>query len=289
MNNRISHLAALILFFIVQVNGQPSLPFFLEGTWKAEDKEHFEHWDLLNDGQMKGLAYIKDSKGMRVSEYLEISSQEGQVVYTASVLNQNNGNAIPFTGALSGGRWVFENMDHDFPKRITYQLVDEVTIEIEISDADQTGLVYRMRKQLPSIARLDSTVTNVNFDPELARTLEADDYGMKRFTLVLLKTGPSKVEDQAFIQQCFRGHLDNINRLVDQGKLIVAGPLSPNERTYRGIFILTETDMDQAKILLQSDPAIAEGLLDYELFLWYGSAALPVYLDYSDKIWKTKP
>jgi len=38
--------------------------------------------------------------------------------------------------------------------------------------------------------------------------------------------------------------------------------------------------------LLETDPAIKEGLLEADLYSWYGSAALPLYLDASDKIWK---
>ncbi len=34
---------------------------------------------------------------------------------------------------------------------------------------------------------------------------------------------------------------------------------------------------------------IKADLLDVELYDWYGSAALPEYLDASDKIWKEKP
>jgi hypothetical protein len=47
--------------------------------------------------------------------------------------------------------------------------------------------------------------------------------------------------------------------------------------------------MDEAKELMQTDPAIKADLLDVELYDWYGSAALPEYLDASDKIWKEKP
>lgn len=83
--------------------------------------------------------------------------------------------------------------------------------------------------------------------------------------------------------------MSNINRLVELGKLIVAGPLGKNDKTYRGIFILNTTDLKEAEEMLQSDPAIKEKLLDAELYNWYGSAALPVYLDVSDKIWKMKP
>ena len=42
-------------------------------------------------------------------------------------------------------------------------------------------------------------------------------------------------------------------------------------------------------MLLQTDLAIKNKLLDYEIFNWYGSAALPEYLPISVKIWKEKP
>jgi len=136
---------------------------------------------------------------------------------------------------------------------------------------------------------VSAQTTNPNYDSTLAIKLGADDYGMKRYTLVILKTGKNNTDDKEFINECFRGHLDNINRLVKEDKLILAGPLGKNDNSYRGIFILTTGDLEEAKELLNSDPAIRENLLDVELFNWYGSAALPEYLDASDKIWKTKP
>ena len=36
-----------------------------------------------------------------------------------------------------------------------------------------------------------------------------------------------------------------------------------------------------------TDPAIEAGILDYEIFDWYGSAALPEYLKIHEKIQKT--
>jgi uncharacterized protein YciI len=83
--------------------------------------------------------------------------------------------------------------------------------------------------------------------------------------------------------------MDNIGRLVDEGKLVVAGPLGKNDLTYRGIFILNVKTVEEATELLQSDPAVKDGLLAAELLPWYGSAALGEYLPYSDKIWKLKP
>lgn len=136
----------------------------------------------------------------------------------------------------------------------------------------------------------DTLTTNPNYNKELADKLGGDDYGMKSYFFVILKTGTNTTTDKEFISESFRGHLDNINRLVEEGKLIVAGPLGKNENNYRGIFILNNIkSIEEPVELLQTDPAIKNRLLDYEIFTWYGSAALPEYLPFSDKIWKSKP
>jgi uncharacterized protein YciI len=136
----------------------------------------------------------------------------------------------------------------------------------------------------------DTLTANPNYDKSLADKLGGDDYGMKSYFLVILKTGPNTTADKELISESFRGHLDNINHLVAEGKLIVAGPLGKNENQYRGIFILNNIpSVEDTKALLQTDLAIKNGLLAYDIFTWYGSAALPEYLPFSDKIWKSKP
>jgi len=145
-------------------------------------------------------------------------------------------------------------------------------------------------KQFESSILQDTTNSNPNYDPKLAQKLGADNYGMKGYYLVILKTGSNTTSDKEFISNCFRGHLENINRLVEEKKLIVAGPLGKNEYNYRGIFILQNIDsIEKVAEILMTDPAIQNGLLDYDIFNWYGSAALPEYLPASDKIWKSKP
>jgi uncharacterized protein YciI len=141
-----------------------------------------------------------------------------------------------------------------------------------------------------STSEKDTLRSNPNYDKTLAEKLGGDDYGMKSYYLVILKTGTNTSTDKEFISESFRGHLDNINHLVAEGKLIVAGPLGKNNHAYRGIFILNNIKtLEEAKELLQTDLAIKNGLLDYEIFTWYGSAALAEYLPFSDKIWKLKP
>jgi uncharacterized protein YciI len=128
--------------------------------------------------------------------------------------------------------------------------------------------------------------TNPNYDKKLADSLGGDDYGMKSYVLVILKTGTATISDKAVTDSLFRGHMQNINRLANAGKLIVAGPLQKNEKTYRGIFILNVKTIDEAKELLVTDPAVKANLLDSELFTWYGSAALSMYLKFHEKVEK---
>lgn len=130
------------------------------------------------------------------------------------------------------------------------------------------------------------TVVNPKYDSTLAKKYGGDDYGMRMYVLVLLKTGTNTTTDKALTDSLFAGHMSNINHMVKINKLIVAGPISKNEKMYRGIFILDVKSFEEAEKLLEKDPAIKEKVLTVEMYNWYGSAALPAYLEDSDKVWK---
>ena len=129
---------------------------------------------------------------------------------------------------------------------------------------------------------------NPKYDKALSDSLGADDYGMKMYTLVILKTGANQTTDKVFIDSMFKGHMNNMARLVKEGRLIVAGPIGKNDKGYRGIFILDANTLESARNLLDTDPAVKSNLLDADIFLWYGSAALPTYLPNHEKLGKMK-
>lgn len=276
-------LKAAILF------AQPAFPAFLEGTWKIEGRERYEHWDLLNEHNLKGLSYEQKEGKMVVSEYLDISRKGNDIIYTAFVLHQNEGNAVKFKLAQADTLYSFENPEHDFPKKVVYQKRSESEIYVEVGGGTPKAFSYGMNRLLEELADTSITTSNPNYDLDLARKLDADDYGMKSYILVMLKTGGNQIEDKSFIDSCFRGHMDNIDGLVKRDKLIVAGPLGKNDKMYRGIFILNADSLEEAEKLLQSDPAIKVHLLTAELYKWYGSAALSEYLETADRVWKIKP
>jgi uncharacterized protein len=129
--------------------------------------------------------------------------------------------------------------------------------------------------------------TNPAYDKKLADSLKGNDNGMRTYTLVLLRTGPAQITDKKITDSLFRSHMANINKLAEAGKLTVAGPLQKNDKSYRGIFIFT-TSQEEARELMKGDGAIQAGMFEAELYTWFGSAALPMYLPYHDKITKNK-
>lgn len=285
------YILTLLVLFTAELNfAQSSYPDFLQGTWKMENKEVYEHWDKVNENSLKGFSYkIKDGQ-MFISEYLDIKKANNEIIYTATVLKQNQGKGVNFKLTKADSTFTFENPNHDFPKKIVYKKLDDTEIFVKVSDGKQKGFEYKMQKQFQEVEQKDSTISNPNYNKALAEKLGGDDYGMKSYYFVILKTGTNQITDKELINASFRGHMDNINRLVEEGKLIIAGPLGKNENNYRGIFILNNIkSIEEAEELLQTDLAIKNGLLAYEIFTWYGSAALPEYLPFSDKIWKSKP
>ena len=110
-------------------------------------------------------------------------------------------------------------------------------------------------------------------DAELARRTGADDYGMRRYVLVILRTGPTPAKDEAARKAMFAGHMANMDRLAREGKLALAGPFGDAGGDWRGLFVFAVNDIDEAKALTATDPVIQQGEMVAEYHLWYGSAA----------------
>jgi uncharacterized protein YciI len=141
---------------------------------------------------------------------------------------------------------------------------------------------------LSYVTAVFSQETASTYDEKLAKSLNADEYGMKKYVFCILKTGSNTTATKEETQKLFEGHMANINRLAQEGKLVVAGPFMKNERNYRGIFIFNANSIEEAKEFVATDPAVKSNLLEAELTLWYGSAALQETLKIHDKIAKNK-
>lgn len=84
----------------------------------------------------------------------------------------------------------------------------------------------------------------------------------------LLVRGPrwtaAETEETRKLQE---GHMANINRLGESGKLVLAGPfVDGGDR--RGVFIFKVETLQEAQALTETDPAVKAGRLKIELHRW---------------------
>ena len=139
----------------------------------------------------------------------------------------------------------------------------------------------------PHVAAQDAAAGKPAFDAGLAQKTGADDYGMRRYVLVILRTGPTRVVDAEERKAMFAGHMANIQRLAKEGKLALAGPFMDKGGDWRGLFVFAVDDIDQAKSLVATDPVIMKGEMVAEYHNWYGSAANMLVGELHDKVAKT--
>lgn len=274
-------LISIPAILVAQVNWLDVLP----GTWKVEKKEHFEHWDRLNDSALKGFSYSSNQHRLDIKEYLSLNKQNERWLYEASVIGQNNGNTIKFEGETKDSLLSVTNPTHDFPKLISYKYINNNRLLVSVSGTETKSTSYFLERQEPK-----DNNKQPQFDETLAKSLGADPYGMKSYFLVILNTGKNLSTDTEERKNSFTQHLKNIQKLVEEQKLVVAGPIAKNDKNYRGIFIFHNlTNEQELTSILQSDLAIKNNYLDYTIYTWYGSAALPVYLETARKIAKDLP
>ena len=133
-----------------------------------------------------------------------------------------------------------------------------------------------------------SQAQNDTYDSALAREVGADEYGMKKYVIAFLYRG-DKVQEYTEEQRAEiqAGHMANINRLAEEGKLVMAGPFFGNEEL-RGLFFFAVESLEEAQKLTASDPAIEAGVLKMDLKEWYGSAALMLMSDLHSKVAKVE-
>jgi uncharacterized protein len=152
------------------------------------------------------------------------------------------------------------------PRRDPNLVVDSVVEEITSTD-------FLMDKQ-------------PTYDSALAAAIGADEYGMKQYVLAYLKRGPNRNQDSATAAELQKKHLENIMRMADDGKLVIAGPFM-DDTEVRGLYIFDVATIEEAKALTETDPAVQAGRLTMELHPWYGSAALVLLNNLHKRVEKT--
>ena len=98
---------------------------------------------------------------------------------------------------------------------------------------------------------------------------EKEEFKIKQYYFVMLVRGPNaNAIDSLSLVKIQEGHMENINKMTESGKLQIAGPFG-DDGNWRGIFIFDAATEEEVKELLKDDPAIQAGRLAYEIYPWW--------------------
>jgi hypothetical protein len=120
----------LLIFFSSPVFAQPSSKDFnklnwLEGKWIRTNvkpgKSSSEMWKKISGTEWKGKGVTLKGTDTLFVEKLKLIAKEGNIYYVADVPENKTEVLFKFT-ELSNHGFVCENLKHDFPKKISYQL-----------------------------------------------------------------------------------------------------------------------------------------------------------------------
>lgn len=127
---------------------------WLVGTWQnvTENGTFTEKWWVTDNTTKEGYTYkrleafsilIKDKDTLFSEEIVLFKIDKW--MYTVMANGQNNDKAVVFTATKNtANELVFENSDHDFPKKITYTLVTPDSLYAEISgDGKKQGFPFK--------------------------------------------------------------------------------------------------------------------------------------------------
>lgn len=101
-----------------------------------------------------------------------------------------------------------------------------------------------------------------------AQTDKKPEETIRQYWFVLLTKGGNRNQDSLTRASIQQGHLANITRLYEEGKIKVAGPFGESG-DWQGIFIFDCPTKEEVESLLTTDPAIAAGRLAYQIRSWY--------------------
>ena len=113
-----------------QINSTPAAENFkklnwLVGTWNRTNakpgRSGIERWELTSNKELRGFGINLQGKDTTFIEKLRIIIKDDNIVYVADVPENQKPVYFKLTEITESG-FVCENPDHDFPKRISYQL-----------------------------------------------------------------------------------------------------------------------------------------------------------------------
>ena len=113
--------------------------YALKGTWKMNTKQGAicEEWKKINSNYLQSKGYIIKGIDTITTERVALTKNATGIFYTSTVQEQNNKQPIAFKmTSAANGKFIFENPQHDFPKRIVYELITADSLHAYVDEGN---------------------------------------------------------------------------------------------------------------------------------------------------------
>lgn len=135
-----------------KAENKPTSPYhWLLGSWHpVGDTTQLETWEKLSTLSYTGMGLkYAGTDSMRAYEYLRLYKLDDQWQFTAIVDGQNKGKEIVFIQdkIINDSILHVKNLNHDFPKSIFYELVNDSTINVILNKEMEEEFEIEMRRK----------------------------------------------------------------------------------------------------------------------------------------------
>ena len=113
--------------------------------------------------------------------------------------------------------------------------------------------------------------------PPTKENTTLDNADMKTYVMVFLMKGEKRNQSKKEAEEIQQNHLAHLTQMHQEGILLMAGPFM-DEQDIKGILVMNTSEIEQAKQVVENDPAIIAGRLKAVYHLWYtksGQIILP--------------
>lgn len=120
----------------------PTHLFYGQYSSTTDKDKTTEIWEISDEGELVGKTIYEYQGGSMLSETMRIINKENELQYCATILEQDTENPqgeICFTlKNYKDEVFIFENLNHDFPKRIIYDFSGFGTVNARV-EGDTSG------------------------------------------------------------------------------------------------------------------------------------------------------
>jgi Domain of unknown function (DUF6265) len=111
--------------------------YALQGVWQMTTKRGIicEEWKKVNKDYLQNTGYIIKGSDTIINERVALTNTGNNIFYTSTVADRNDKKPVAFKMTKAeNNNFIFENRQHDFPKRIVYQLISSDSLHAYIDD-----------------------------------------------------------------------------------------------------------------------------------------------------------